>query len=147
MSTAVNNQVVELSVAMAASAEEVWRVLTEPARIAAWMLGAQVSSSWQAGSNIAYTLKMPGLNKLYHDRGTVLVAEHGKVLKYSYWSEAEGLPDNPENRSVITFQLEAHGEGTRLLLLHEYFRSEAAYKHAVFFWSYALGDIKKLLEA
>lgn len=147
MSTVIKKQVVELSEVISASADEVWRALTEPAMVAAWMLGAQVSSSWQVGGDIAYTLKMPGLDKLYRDRGTVLVAERGKVLKYSYWSEAEGLPDTPENRSVMTFQLEVHEDGTQLSLLHEHFRSEAAYRHAVFFWGYALGDIKRLLEA
>lgn len=143
---AMTNQRVQLSITITATAEDVWRALTEPDMIAAWMLGARVESSWQPGSDIAYTVKMPGLDKHYGDRGTVLVAERARVLKYSHWAEAEGLSDTPENRSVITLLLDAQAESTRLTVLHEHFSSYAAYKHAEFFWGYALDDIKKLLE-
>ncbi|MFK2854803.1 SRPBCC domain-containing protein [Dyella humi] len=142
----MTDQPIQQSISIAATPENVWRALTEPDMIAAWMLGARVESTWQPGSDIAYTVKMPGLDKLYRDRGTVLVAESGRRLKYSHWSEAAGLPDTPENRSVIMFRLDARTEDTLLTLLHEHLPSYAAYKHAEFFWGYALGDIKQMLE-
>ncbi|GGA51865.1 SRPBCC domain-containing protein [Dyella nitratireducens] len=140
------NPFVKASISISTDAEHVWRALTEPGLIAAWMLGAQVESLWQPGSDISYAVRMPGKDRLFHDRGTVLVAEYASLLKYNHWSEAAGLPDRPENRSTLTFRLEQHAEAALLTVLHEHFQSHAAYKHAEFFWSYALPDIKQLLE-
>ena len=136
--------VVVKSVELAAAADDVWRALTETDKIAQWMRGAHVQSDWQRGSDITFTGRLH--NKPYRDRGTVLAVEREKLLKYSHWTGLSRLPDVGENRTVITFSLDSAGEKTRLTVRHERFYSDAAYKHSNFFWSFALTDLRNLLE-
>ena len=89
---------------------------------------------------------MGNFKKAYRDRGTVLAIEHDKLLKYSHWSGLSRLPDVPENQTVIIFSLDWTGEKARLTVRHDHFYSKAAYKHANFFWEFALADMKRLLE-
>jgi uncharacterized protein YndB with AHSA1/START domain len=134
------------SIEISASTNDVWRALTEPDLIAQWMGGARVESKWELGSDITFTGEMPNFNKNYRDRGTVLAIERETLLSYSHWTALSRLPDAPENRTVITFSLDWTGAATRLTVHHERFYSEAAYKHANFFWGFALTDVKNLLE-
>ncbi len=138
--------VVVKSVDIFTSTNHVWRALTEPDKITQWMSGAHVESKWEIGSDITFTGKMPNFNKSYRDRGTVLAMEREKFLKYSHWSEMSRLPDIPQNRTIITFTLDWIDEKTHLTVRHENFHSEAEYKHANFFWSFALTTMKNLLE-
>jgi uncharacterized protein YndB with AHSA1/START domain len=137
---------VEKSIEISASTSDVWRALTEPNKIAQWMGGTRVESKWEIDSDITFTGEMPNFNKTYRDRGTVLAIEREKLLKYSHWTELSRLPDAPENRTVITFSLDRIGTATRLTVRHENFYSAAAYKHANFFWGFALTDVKNMLE-
>jgi uncharacterized protein YndB with AHSA1/START domain len=134
------------SVEIFKSTNDVWRALTEPDQIIQWMGGARVESKWEIGSDITFTGKMPNFNKAYRDRGTVLAMEREKFLQYSHWSEMSRLPDIPQNRTIITFILDGMDEKTRLTVRHNHFYSEAAYKHANFFWSFGLTALKNLLE-
>jgi len=134
------------SVEIFTSTNNVWRALTEPDKITQWMGSAHVESQWEIGSDITFTGKMPNFNKTYRDRGTVLAMEREKFLQYSHWSEMSRLPDLPQNRTIITFILDWTGEKTHLTVRHENFYNEDAYKHANFFWSFALTTLKNLLE-
>jgi uncharacterized protein YndB with AHSA1/START domain len=143
MCDAVEQSVVK-SVEIAASMTEVWRALTETDQIAEWMGGAHVESKWELGADITFTGKLHKYT--YRDHGIVLAVEPEKLLKYSHWSGLSRLPDLPQNRTIITLSLDWTGEKTRLTVRHECFYSEAAYKHANYFWSFALNDVKNLLE-
>jgi uncharacterized protein YndB with AHSA1/START domain len=139
--------IVTSSIDIAASAAAVWRALTEPEKIATWMGGARVESAWHVGSEIAFTGKLPGRAEPYRDRGTVLELERERLLRYSHWAELSRLPDTRENRTTITFDLDAiDGQRTRVGVRHEGFPSDAAYRHARFFWGHALADLKDLVE-
>ena len=139
--------VVEKSVEISTSTDQVWRALTEPEMIAKWMADAQVESKWKPGSDITFTGTMPNFNLKYRDRGTVITAEQGKILQYSHWSQMTRLPDTPENRTIFTFLLDRVDENkTRLTMRHENFSSETEYKHSNFFWGVALYMLKNLLE-
>ena len=138
--------IVVKSVEIFTSTNHVWRALTEPDKIIQWMGGAHVESKWEIGSDITFTGKMPNFNKTYRDRGTVLAMEREKFLRYSHWSKMSRLPDIPQNRTIITFILDWIDEKTRLTVRHENFNSETAYKHASFFWGFALITVKNLLE-
>jgi uncharacterized protein YndB with AHSA1/START domain len=145
-----NNKTLELdvvkSVEISASTNDVWRALTEPDKIAQWMGGARVESKWEIGGEITFIGEMTNFNKTYHDRGTALTIECEKLLKYSHWTALSRLPDASENRTLITFSLDWTSHATRLTVRHECLYSEAAYKHADFFWGIALTDVKNLLE-
>jgi len=101
-----------------------------------------------APASLGACIKVTGkLHKYtYRDRGTVLAVEREKLLKYSHWSGLSRLPDLPQNRTVITLSLDWTAEKTRLTVRHECLYSEAAYKHAKYFWGFALTDVKNLLE-
>ena len=139
-----SNSTVIKSIEIAASAGDVWGVLTEPAMIAHWMLGARVASTWTPGGEITFTGELNG--KSYRDHGTILAIEPGRMLGYSHWAEFSGRPDLPENRTVVTLELEPAGDGTRLSVRHDGLHRYEEYGHANFFWGYALRDIKKLVE-
>jgi uncharacterized protein YndB with AHSA1/START domain len=138
--------IVVKSVEISASANHVWRLLTEPDKIAQWMAGAHVQSKWAIGSDITFRGIMPNFNRKYEDHGTVLAVEPGKLLRYSHWSEMSRLPDTPQNRTIVTLLLEGMDDRTRLTVRHENFHYEDEYKHTNFFWNVALYTIKKLLE-
>ena len=132
------------SAGISASRNEVWGALTESDIIAQWMGGARVQSKWELGGDITFTGKL--LKRTYRDRGTVLAIEREKLLKYNHSSGLSHLQDAPENRSMITFSLDCTGENTRLTVRHERFREEAVYRHANYFWGFALTELKHLLE-
>lgn len=133
------------SVEIAASVHDVWRALTEADKIAQWMGGARVESTWEPGAHITFTGKLH--KYAYHDRGTVVASEPGKLVKYTHWAGLSRLPDLPQNRTVITLSLDWTGEKTSLTVRHECFYSDAAYRHANYFWNFALSDVKNLLES
>ena len=134
------------SVDISASADEVWRALTEPDQIAQWMNGARVKSTWEVGSEVTFSGTMPNFDIPYRDLGTILAVERKKLLQYNLWSQASRRPDLPQNRTVVTLTLEWTGVQTRLSIHHEGFHSESEYKHANFFWTVAPSIIKKICE-
>ena len=134
------------SVDISASADEVWRALTEPDQIAQWMNGARVKSTWEVGSEVTFSGTMPNFDIPYRDLGTILAVERKKLLQYNLWSQASRRPDMPQNRTVVTLTLEWTGVQTRLSIHHEGFHSESEYKHANFFWTVAPSIIKKICE-
>jgi uncharacterized protein YndB with AHSA1/START domain len=138
--------IVVKSIEIFTSSSQVWLALTESEQITQWMGGARVESKWEIGSDITFTGTMPNFDKPYRDRGTVLAVEREKILRYSHWSKMSRLPDLPQNRTIITFVVEAIDEKIRLTVHHENFNSEVDYKHANFFWGIALPTMKKLLE-
>jgi hypothetical protein len=73
--------------------------------------------------------RLPGdlcFHETFEDRGTILSIFPERLLKYSHWSEASGLPDLPENRTHITFLLDSRDGLTTLTVRHEDFSSETA---------------------
>jgi hypothetical protein len=108
------------------------------------MSGSRVQATWEPGSPISFVNTFN--HKVYQGRGTVLAVEPGKLLKYSQWNRISHLVDSPENRTVIRLDLELIGEKTRLSVRHDHFSSDAEYRHANFFWGFALTYIKNLVE-
>jgi uncharacterized protein YndB with AHSA1/START domain len=107
------------SLEISASTTDVWGALTEPDRIVRWMGGARVESTWELGGDITFTGKLHDMP--YRDRGTVLAIEPERLLAYSHWTRLSRLPDVPENRTVISFNLDWTGEKTRLTVRHQGF--------------------------
>lgn len=82
----------------------------------------------------------------YSERGTLLAFEPGRYLRYDHWSPLWRIPDVPENRAVVSLEVEPDGDGTRVLFRHELPVVEAIAEHSDFFWRIGLAQLKKMVE-
>jgi uncharacterized protein YndB with AHSA1/START domain len=86
----------------------VWTALTDPARIADWMMGAEVRTDWQVGSPITWSGKMDGTS--YEDKGEVLEVDEPNRLSMTHYSPLMGAADEPENYHTVVYELSG-GDG------------------------------------
>lgn len=127
------------------SASKVWEALVTPEWISQYLYGTKVITDWQVGGLIMFTGEWEG--KEYIDKGTILELEEGKILSYSYWSNFSGLPDIPENYSVVTFKIHEVDKVTcRLTVVQENFANETQFEHSDQGWESVLNTLKELLE-
>jgi uncharacterized protein YndB with AHSA1/START domain len=134
-----------------ASPDAVWHVLVDRDALRLWMNHADVTSTWEPGATITFDVVLE--REVRHDRGTVLDAEPGHRLRYSYWSEISRRPDTPTARSIVTFELEnepatgpANRAPTRLTITQENLTAGAAAHHGSFFWRVALEALRSVAE-
>ena len=96
--------------------EKVWRALTEPELLAAWMMPNDMKA--EAGSRFAFAGPDTPI------QCEVIEAEPGKLLRYS-WRERPGADDAdrlPAFDSVVTFTLARTASGgTHLTIVHDGF--------------------------
>ena len=123
---------------------EVWHALTDRETIKKYFFGTEAISDWKVGSPLIFQGEWEG--KSYQDKGNILAAEPGRLLQYNYWSGFSGLEDVVENYSLVTYELEPEGEGTKLTLTQKGFASQEALAHADAGWKMVLENLKKLLE-
>lgn len=112
----MNETTAEATVDIDAPPSEVWRSLTEPAKIKEYYLGAEVQTDWAIGSSITFKGEWKG--NQYEDRGEILAFEPESRLAYSHWSPTSGKPDAPENYHVVEVTLDEH-EGKTRVTLHQ----------------------------
>ena len=128
-----------------APTSKVWSALTNPDLIKEWLFGTKVISDWKVGSQILFTGNWQGTD--YADKGTILRFDIEKVFQHNYWSGFSGLPDSPENYSVITFKLTQNGNTTILTLTQQSnFATETTYEHSDKNWDMTLELLKKIIE-
>src|SRR5947207_2212477 len=108
----VEDLIAKVSIVLNAPVDKVWDALTNPALIKQYLFGTNVAATWDVGSPITWSGEWEG--RSYTDKGTVLKADHGKVLQYSYFSSLSGKPDLPENYNIITIKLTPQGKSTAL---------------------------------
>lgn len=135
----------EKQINIQASALVVWDVLTNPEHIKKYLFGTEVKSNWKKGGSLTFSGKYQG--QKYEDHGTILDIEPGKIIKYDYWSSFSGIPDLPENYSIITFKIGSDDKQTDLILIQEKFVSQQAYEHSQKNWEMVLAEIKKIAVA
>jgi uncharacterized protein YndB with AHSA1/START domain len=116
MEDEMNEITAEATVDIDASQSEVWRSLTDPARIKQYYLGAEVQTDWRVGSPITFKGEWDG--KSYEDKGEVLVFEPERKLSYSHFSASSGKADVPENYHVVEVTLDER-EGTTHVTLRQ----------------------------
>ena len=136
---------VSQSIRIRAPIGKVWDALVDPHKIAQWLNGAHVETTWKPGSAITFSGSLEGMT--YRDKGVVVKLEPEALMQYTHWSKWSRLPDTPEHYSVITITVApAHG-GTLLAVRHENLATEEMYKHSKSHWETRLPELKKLLEA
>lgn len=142
----MNHQLeVKKSIEIIASLMEVWEALTDREIIKKYFFGTEAISDWEEGSSLVFRGEWEG--KSYEDKGTILEAIPGEMLKYNYWSGFSGLEDKPENYSTVTYTLEQEVDGCILNLKQKGFASEEALAHADGGWTMVLQNLKELLES
>lgn len=91
-----------------AGQDAVWAALTDPARIAGWMMGAEVRTDWRVGSPITWSGEMDGTS--YEDKGEVLEVDEPNRLSMTHYSPLMGEADEPENYHTVVYELSG-GDG------------------------------------
>ena len=141
----MNHQLkVKKTLEITASLMEVWHALTDRETLKKYFFGTDAISDWEEGSSLVF--RGEGEGKTYEDKGTILEAIPGELLKYDYWSGFSGLEDAPENYSLVTYTLEQTVDGTILNLKQKGFADEEALAHAGRGWTMVLQNLKELLE-
>lgn len=137
---------IKRSVLIKAGNQVVWNVLTDPALMKEWLSDSdlEIYSERKEGGHLLFKGDLHGVD--YEDKGTLLIFDPGRVLRYTHLSKISNLPDLPENYSVITFYLESSSEGTHLRLEQTNFVTESIFKHWEFYWNVTLGLIKQVCE-
>ncbi|MBK9985316.1 MAG: SRPBCC domain-containing protein [Saprospiraceae bacterium] len=138
------DKILNKTISINALTSEVWNALTNPDLIKEWLFGTKVISDWKVGTSILFTGNWQGTD--YADKGTILKFDIEKVFQYNYWSGFSGLPDTPENYSVITFALTPNDTATMLTLTQGNFATETAYEHSDKNWDATLASMKKIIE-
>lgn len=123
---------------------KVWQALTDPALIKQYFFGTLAKSDWTPGSPLTFEGEYQG--KKYQDKGTIIKAEPGQLLSYSYWSSMSGIEDKPENYIIVTFTLQPEGDATLLIVTQQNIPTEAMRTHSIDNWKKVLNGIKDLLE-
>lgn len=99
-----NNLISARSIDIAASPDQVWKILTDPAWISQYLFGAQTVTDWKPGSTILFKINFE--NQEFIDKGVVIESNEFETLKYRYWSGFCGLEDKPENYSMVSYAIE-----------------------------------------
>ncbi|KRA38118.1 MULTISPECIES: SRPBCC family protein [unclassified Nocardioides] len=130
-------------VKISASPTRVWTALTEPDEIKAYFFGADVDTTWEPGTPIAWRGEYEG--QTYEDKGEVLEVEPDKRLVVTHFSPLTGKPDLPENYHRVRWDLHAEGDRTEVTVeqsLTEGETPDAAQEN----WTNVLRQLKEHVE-
>ncbi len=128
-----------------ASAQEVWAALTDPEKIAKYMMGARVRTDWQPGSEITWTGEYQG--RSFEDKGEVLEFRPTQRIKVTHFSPLSGQQDEPSNYHTVTYELVQRDTGTHVSLSQDNNASAAEAKHSAGNWQMMLDGLKSVVEA
>jgi uncharacterized protein YndB with AHSA1/START domain len=126
------------------STGEVWFALTDKEMISKYLFGTETKTDWKEGSPISFSGSWNGTT--YEDKGFILRIEKEKTLRYSYWSSFWGTEFNPDDLCIITYELAANGNLTKLTISQEGFKDAESRDHSVENWKSVLANIKELLK-
>jgi uncharacterized protein YndB with AHSA1/START domain len=132
------------SIDINASIDKVWFALTNKEMIKQYFWGTEINTDWKKGSPISFTGTWE--ETTYEDKGFILEIEKEKIFKHSYWSSFWGTDYNPEDFSIITYELSTNGPQTTLSITQEGFKDEQSREHSVGNWKNILDNIKNLVE-
>jgi uncharacterized protein YndB with AHSA1/START domain len=133
-----------ISIDIKARPEDIWFALTDEEMVANFFWGAQIDSDWEKDSLITFSGSSDGI--AYEDKGIILEIEPAKKLKYSYWSSLTEVWCDPDDFSIVTYDIEKKYNSCTLNVTQEGFVDEYARDEARKYWEEILAGIKKLLE-
>ncbi|TCO48430.1 uncharacterized protein YndB with AHSA1/START domain [Kribbella antiqua] len=130
---------------ISASPARVWEVLTDRDQLKEIWFGADVKTDWQEGSPVTWSGEWEG--KAYEDKGEILEADPGRLLKVTHWSPLTGQPDVPENYHTLTYELDDHGTSTHLKLTQDNNSSQEEAEHSKGMWDMLVTKVKEAAES
>ena len=140
----VSNKILNKTIIINAQTSKVWNALINPEQLKKYMFGCDVITDWEIGSPILFKGNWNGTD--FIDKGTLLDFQSEKTYQYNYWSNFSGLPDTPENYSIIKFEIERQNENTLLKLTQSNFATPTMYEHSDKNWEETLGKLKDMIE-
>src|SRR5437588_5425790 len=132
------------SITINAPAAKVWQALTDAAIVKKYFFGTNVKSDWKKGSTIIWEGEWEG--KTYQDTGTILDIDHGKYVKYNYWSSMSGTENKPKNYANITYQLSEKDGKTVLTITQDNIKSKESKELSEQNWQSVFGKMKEMIE-
>jgi uncharacterized protein YndB with AHSA1/START domain len=136
---------VSKTIAIEASAQRVWEVLTRPEIIKEYLYGTHTDTTWEVGTPIVFSGEYEGTS--YRDHGTILENTPFQQIRYSYWSGFSGIEDLPENYMEIQYTLQTESNViTDLTWTQIGFSNQGAYEHSEAGTLQLLEAIKALAE-
>ncbi len=118
--------------------DKIWEALTKSEFTRQYFWGVNVESDWKQGS----TIRNLGDDGTIYSEGIILQAEKGKILSQTGRIIA---PDGTKGKeSIVTFEIEQHGDVCKLIVKHEH--SSEEHKNALNGWEMSMGSLKSLLE-
>lgn len=139
-----NNLILKKDLKIGAPISEVWEALIDPVKLKQTMFGCDIITNWEIGSEILFKGSWEGNE--FVDKGTIKDFQKEKSYEYNYWSNFSGLPDLPENYSIVKFRLDKLGNETILSLEQSNFATQMMYEHSDKNWDAALNSLKELIE-
>jgi uncharacterized protein YndB with AHSA1/START domain len=124
-----------------ASAEQVWKALTDADLTARYWGHANVSD-WQPGS--AWEHRRADGSGVVDVTGRVIKAEPPTRLVITFEDTPD--PESPREPSVVTFLVEPHQDIVRLTVTHENLANQAMLTGISSGWPAVLANLKSLLE-
>ncbi len=121
-----------------ATPEKVWSALTESKFTRQYFWGANVESDWIPDSPMRGFMD-DGTTFM---EGKILKAETGKILSHTFSMVS---PDGTKaEESIVTFEIEPHGEVIRLIITHD--DPTDSHEQALKGWEMSMSSLKSLLE-
>ncbi|UKA63068.1 SRPBCC domain-containing protein [Arthrobacter sp. FW306-04-A] len=139
-----DNFIASSCIAIQASADRVWSVLTDPLAIREFMFGTDVVTDWTVGGPIAWRGIWKG--KAYEDKGVILEFEPGRRLVNTHFSPLSGQDDEPGNYHTLTWTLEPEGAATKLTLTQDNNASADEAAHSKGMWDSLVESVKNIAE-
>jgi uncharacterized protein YndB with AHSA1/START domain len=137
------NLVASASVEVNAPIDDVWNALITPSAIRKYMFDAAVTTSWREGEPIVWKGQWNG--KPFEDKGIVLQVQPPLLLKYSHFSPKG--EEEPFNYHIVTIELKAAGEQTRVSLTQDNNPTDTARQHSEKNWQTMLNGLKRVVES
>lgn len=133
------------SVDVCASLSKIWEALVDPEMAKKYFSGAEIVTDWTVGSPISFIGEFDG--NPYEEKGMLLNVEPDRRLKYTHWSHFDGLPDEPDNYRIWTFDINTKKGVTQLSITEDNIPTEKQKSRSDEFWADTLLSIKRLVES
>ena len=113
----MSGEVATAEIDIEASADRVWKALTDPDAIKEYMFGSRVETDWTVGSPITWDGEYEG--RPYQDKGEVLTYDEPRELSVTHYSPMMGEPDEPENYHTLVYTLTENDGSTHVELTQD----------------------------